>query len=117
MANTETIGAEHADSAATLVERTAQVSGFTQVDAVDLDFRTRVDVKDGAVVDGRDLDVTTRDAEVREEELATVHREARAGRFNLDGRLRHISRTARVRKGADDLTSAEGVAIGAVEAE
>ena len=117
MADAETIGAEHADRAASLVERTAQVRAFTQVDAVDLDFRTRVDVEGGPVIDGRDLDVTTRGAEVREEELATVHREARAGRFNLDGRLGHISRTARIRDGANDLTSTEGVAIGAVEAE
>ena len=117
MADTEAVGAEHTDGTAALVERTAEICAFTEIDTVDLDFRTRVDVKDGAVVDGRDLDVTTRDAEVREEELATVHREARAGRFNLDGRLGHISRTADVRDRADDLASAECVAICAVEAQ
>ena len=117
MADAETIGAEHADRAATLVERTAQVSGFTQVDAVDLDFRTRVDVEGGPVIDGRDLNAATGDAEVREQELATVHREARASRFNLDASFGHIGGTADVRDRADDLASAERVAIGAVEAQ
>ena len=113
----ETIGAEHADRAAGLVERTAQVRAFTQVDAVDLDFRTRVDVEGGPVIDGRDLNAATGDAEVREEELTAVHREARAGRFNLDASFGHIGGTADVRDRADDLASTERVTIGAVEAE
>ena len=116
VADAETIGAEHADRATRLVERTAQVRAFTQVDAVDLDFRTRVDVEGGPVIDGRDLDVTARGAEVRKEELTPVHREARARRLDLDIGFGHIGGTADIRDRADDLASAERVAIGAVEA-
>ena len=117
MANADAVGAEHADGTAGLVERTAEICAFTEVDTVDLDFRTRVDVQGGTVIDGRDLDVTARGAEVGKEELTAVHREARASRLNLDGRFRHVGRTAHVRDDADDLACLERVTIGAVEAE